>query len=285
MSKRKFIAPFRVIGKGIWRDLINIKKYKMRLLSWIIDMFIILVSTYFFGIMIDFNPLTASETGLLISQVFIFRASGFALSTFSDVAVWSPMGRVEQDIHYGTLEAIFVSPANRISYLLSTTFSEAIINMIFFVPAYLIILGMAGVLGNIVVVGTTLLVVLLTMISMMGFGVFFAMLAILVRRAHPIAVIINNIFRFICGAYVPVQTFLGWNIAGKILKNIAQLFPYTYCYDLFRYYIFGASYNLLFPIWLEYLLLFVTTVFFVSLAFLLLKVVERKAKVKGLSIL
>ena len=115
--------------------------------------------------------------------MFIFRASGFALSTFSDVAVWSPMGRVEQDIHYGTLEAIFVSPANRISYLLSTSFSEAIINMIFFVPAYLIILGMAGVLGNIVVVGTTLLVVLLTMISMMGFGVFFAMLAILVRRA------------------------------------------------------------------------------------------------------
>ncbi len=258
----------------------------MRLLSWLIDMFIIFVSTYFFGLMVDFNPVTATEAGLLISQVFIFRASGFALSTFSDVAVWSPMGRVQEDIHFGTLEAIFVSPASRVAYLLSTTFSEAIINMVFFIPAYIIILGMAGVLTNIVVLGTTILIVFLTMISMMGFGLFFAMIAILVRRAQPIAVIINNIFRFICGAFVPVQAFIGMNkTVGLTLKSIAQLFPYTYCYDLFRFYIFGSSYNLLFPEWLEYVLLFVTSLFFIGLAFLLLRLIEKRAKKAGLSIL
>jgi len=281
-----FNSSMRVLGKGIWRDLVNIRRYKLRLIGWLMNMMIGLGAAYIFGVILNFNPITTSQTGILSTQVFVFFAGGIALSTFSDTALWAPMGRVQQDIHYGTLEAVFVTPTSRIAYLLSPTISDSILNLLFFIPAYIVVLGVHGSLTDGYVLGTTMLIVLLTIISMIAFGLFFAMLAILVRRIQPVAIFLSNIFQFICGAFVPVQAFIGLNqTGGTILKYIAQLFPYTYCYDLFRYYMFGDVYTTLFPVWLEYVLLVVSSFLFVGLAFLLLKRVENKAKDSGLAIL
>ncbi len=281
-----FNSSLRVLGKGVWRDLVNIRRYKLRLIGWLMNMMIGLGAAYIFGVVLNFNPTTTSETGILSTQVFVFFAGGIALSTFSDTALWAPMGRVEQDIHYGTLEAVFVSPTSRIAYLLSPTISDSILNLLFFIPAYIAVMGVHGALTNAYVLGTTMLIVFLTIISMIAFGLFFAMLAILIRRIQPIAIFLNNIFQFMCGAFVPVQAFIGINrTGGLILKYIAQMFPYTYCYDLFRYYMFGDVYTTLFPVWLEYVLLGVSSLLFVGLAYLLLKRVEKKAKETGLAIL
>jgi ABC-type polysaccharide/polyol phosphate export permease len=158
--------------------------------------------------------------------------------------------------------------------------------LIFFVPTYVIILGVHGVITNGYVIGTTILIVVLTMISMISFGLFFAMLAILVRRIQPVAIFLNNIFQFVCGAFVPVQAFIGMHrTGGLVIKYIAHIFPYTYCYDLFRYYMFGSTYVTLLPVWLEYVLLFVSSLLFLALGYFLLKRVERKAKTTGLAIL
>ncbi len=284
--KHVFNGSLRVVGKGIWRDLVNIRRYKLRLIGWLMNMMVGLGAAYIFGVILTFNPITTSETGILSTQVFVFFAGGIALSTFSDTALWAPLGRVQQDIHYGTLEAVFVSPTSRIAYLLSPILSDSILNLLFFVPAYVIILGVHGALTNGYVIGTTLLTVLLTIISMIAFGLFFAMLAILIRRIQPIAIFLANIFQFICGAFVPVQAFIGMNkIGGTILKYIAQMFPYTYCYDLFRYFMFGSEYTTLFPVWLEFVLLVVSSLLFVVFAYFLLKRVEKKAKDTGLAIL
>lgn len=284
--KLAFNYNMRVLGKGIWRDLVNIRRYKMRLLGWLLNMTIGLGAAYIFGVILRFNPTTTSETGILSTQVFVFFAGGIALSTFADTATWAPMGRVQQDIHYGTLEAVFVTPTSRIAYLLAPTLSDSILNMLFFIPAYVVILGVHGTLTNGYVVGTTLLIVLLTIVSMISFGLFFAMIAILVRRIQPIAIFLNNIFQFICGAFVPVQAFIGMSKSGGlVLKYFAQIFPYTYCYDLFRYYMFGSVYETLLPVWLEYVLLFVSSLLFLFLAYFLLKRVEKKAKDTGLAIL
>jgi hypothetical protein len=48
---------------------------------------------------------------------------------------------------------------------------------------------------------------------------------------------------------------------------------------------FGSVYETLVPVWLEYVLLFASSLFFLILAFFLLKRVEKKAKDTGLAIL
>ena len=276
----------RVLGKSIWRDFVNIGRYKVALIGWLFSMLVGLGSAFIFGVLFQFNPITSAESGVQSDQVFVFFASGIALSAFVDTAFWAPMGRVEQDIHYGTLEAVFVSPANRMAYLLSPTIADSILNLLFFIPAFVVIMVMNGSITDIHVLGTTMLVVLLTMISMIAFGVFFAMIAILVRRSRPIAVFLSMLFQFFCGAYVPVQSYVALNrTLGEVLKYIASIFPITHCYDLFRYFTYGATYNTLFPVWLEFLFLGITSLLFVSIAALLLKSVEKKAKREGLSIL
>lgn len=284
--KINFQNSLRVVGKGIWRDLVNIRRYRMRLIGWLLNMMIGLGAAYIFGVILNFNSISASETGISYNQVFVFFAGGIALSTFGDAAIWTPMGRVSQDIHYGTLEAVFVTPTSRMAYLLAPILSDSILNILFFIPAYTIILGVHGALTNFYIIGTTILIVMLTICSMIAFGLFFAMLAILIRKIDPVAIFLNNIFQFICGAFVPVQAFIGMSkYGGPVLKYIAQIFPYTYCYDLFRFYMFGPSYITLLPVWLEFVLLVVSSLFFVVLAYFLLKKVEKKAKKTGLSIL
>lgn len=276
---------FKVLRKGIWRDLVNIRRYVMRLVGWVLNMMIGLGAGYLFGVILNFNSLTASETGILPTDVFVFFAGGIALSTFSDTALWAPMGRVQQDIHYGTLEAVFVTPTSRLSYLTAPIISDSILNLAFFIPAYIIIMAVNGSLTNFRTIGLTLLIVLMTILTMIAFGIFFAMLAILVRRIQPVAIFLSNIFQFVCGAFVPVQAFASMTKAGVALKYFAQLFPYTYCYDLFRYFMFGEAYKTLLPVWSEFVLLIITSIMFLVIAYFLLKRVEKKAKKSGLSIL
>lgn len=284
--KVSFQNSLRVVGKGIWRDLVNIRRYTMRLIGWVLNMIIGLGSAYIFGVILNFNGITTSETGILSDQVFVFLAGGIALSTCGDSALWAPLSRVNQDIHYGTLEAVFVTPSSRLAYLIAPILSESILNLLFFIPAYVLILGVHGALTNLYILGTTMLIVLMTICSMIAFGLFFAMLAILIRRIDPIAIFLNNIFQFLCGAFVPVQAYIGMSkYGGPILKYFAQIFPYTYCYDLFRFYMFGPDYITLLPVWSEFLLLILTSILFVVLAYFLLKLVEKKAKKTGLSIL
>jgi ABC-type multidrug transport system permease subunit len=257
----------------------------MRLIGWVLNMMIGIGAGYLFGVILRFNFNTTSSTGIGATDVFVFFAGGIALSTFADTATWAPMNQVQRDIHFGTLEAVFVTPTNRVAYLLSPIISDSILNMIFFVPAYVIIMAVHGSLTNGYIIGTTLLIVFMTILSMIAFGLFFAMLAILMRKVNSLAIFLSNIFQFICGAYVPVQAFVGMTKAGFLLKYFAQLFPYTYCYDLFRYYMFGPEYITLLPIWSEFLLLIVTSLAFIVLSYYLLKLVEKRAKNTGLSIL
>lgn len=276
----------RVLGKGVWRDLKSINRYKVRLFGWLLSVTIGLASAFLFGLLFQFNSTTTVTSGIESDQVFVFFAGGIALSTFADTAVWAPTNRVNRDIHFGTLEAIFVTPASRMMYLLAPCISDATINLIFFLPAYVVIMGVFGTLTNLYVIVTTLIIIIITIISAISFGIFFAMISILLRRSNAIAGFLNQLFMFLCGAYVPVQAFIGVHpISGRILQYIAMVFPYTYCYDLFRFYTFGNSYITLLPVWIEFLVITVATGGFLVLASVLLKIVEQRAKQKGLSIL
>ncbi len=278
---------FRVVGIGIKRDLTNIRRYKAKLIGWLLSMAIGMFTGYLFSVLFELNPVTAGETGInTATQVFIFFIGGVAIGTFSDSALWAPLMRINQDIHYGTLEAVFVTPSNRVAYLLSPTISDSFVNLIFFIPAYIIIMAVNGTLTNLYVIGTTMLVVFVTILSMMAFGLFFAMIALLIRKSQPIALFLSMLMQFLCGAYVPVQAYASMKpVLGSILKYFAYCFPYTYCYDLFRFFIFGSQYHTLLPVWVEFLVLGVTSIAFVIIAGFLLKLVERKAKNVGLSIL
>ncbi len=273
----------RVIFKGIWRDMISYKRYKANLFGWFLEIVTLTLGFIVIGGAYNFNPALYEIAGLDGQDVFLFMMIGTAVQMFSGIATWGPLMRVEEDIHFGTIESIFVSPASRLGYLLSTTISRAIVSFIFFLPLYILSLGLTGNLTNFVAIGYTLLVVLLSVISLISIGLFFGMVAILFRQTRLFVTVLHQLIQFLCGAYIPVQGFvLIHPVVGSILKYIAMAFPFTYNFDLMRYYMIDGYIPLL-PIWAEFVIILGCTVFYVILARLVLIPVERKAKNQGLS--
>ncbi|NPD90435.1 MAG: ABC transporter permease [Asgard group archaeon] len=276
----------RVVFKGVWRDLKNYSRYKLALFGWFLGIVVNLFAISLVNTIFDYDALTSEVTGLGTTEMLAFLAGSFALNMFANVGIWAPLNQIERDINYGTLESVFVSPTSRISYLLSPLLSESIIALLFFTPAYILALAVSNNLLNFYVIATTLIISFLTLLSVIAFGIFFAMIALLIRQSSSIAIFFSMIFMFLCGFYVPVQAFETiHSVGGKILKYFAMIFPYTYCYDLMHFFTFGDNFIPLLPIWLEFIILIGESILLLIIAYILLKSVEKKAKKAGLSIL
>ncbi|MHA1124050.1 MAG: ABC transporter permease [Candidatus Heimdallarchaeota archaeon] len=276
----------RVIFKGVWRDSITYFRYKAQLYGMFLEMVSLIFGFLLIGGAYNFSPEVLSLSGLKSTDVFMFIMTGASLQVLSGIATWGPLNRVEEDIHFGTLEHIFVTPANRIGYLLSTTISRALFTMIFFVPFFILALVLSGSITNIAAIGLSLVAVLISILSMMSVGIFFALLGIMFRQTRALVSILHMLIQFLCGAYLPVQgfVFIGPGI-GPALKYIAMCFPFTYCFDILRAFMIGPTYITLLPVWLELVIVAAMTIAFVVIARLFLIPVERKAKRNGLSIL
>ncbi|NHJ48513.1 MAG: ABC transporter permease [Asgard group archaeon] len=276
----------RVLFKSIKRDFTTYKRYRAFFLGFILEMVSLTLGFALFGGAYFFNPEVLSYIGLAESDVFIFLLSGAIIQLFSSVATWAPLNRVENDIHYGTIEAIFVTPASRMSYLLSTTITRGIIGFVFFLPLYVLTLGIGGVLTNGAVIGYTLLIALITLISNVAVGLYFGMFAMLFRQARIFISMTHQLIQFLFGAFLPVQGFMVLHKGfGTAMKYLTLAFPFTYNFDLMRHFMFGDKYLTLIDWRLEFIILGALTVMYFVLARVLLIFVEKKAKKQGLAIL
>jgi hypothetical protein len=96
---------------------------------------------------------------------------------------------------------------------------------------------------------------------------------------------IHQLIQYLCGAFIPVQGYVLIHAKlGLVIKYIAMAFPFTYNFDLMRYFMI-EGYNPLLPIWSEFLIIFACTIFYLILARIVLIPVEKKAKKQGLYIL
>jgi ABC-2 type transport system permease protein len=86
----------------------------------------------------------------------------------------------------------------------------------------------------------------------------------------------------LAGAYLPLSAFP----AG--VRVFSYLLPFTWGYDLLRYYSFtaqGAAWQTILPVWQEWGVVVVFAVVFTAVSRYLLMKAERLAKQQGLSVL
>ncbi|NHK31710.1 MAG: hypothetical protein FK730_10185 [Asgard group archaeon] len=276
----------RVLFKSIWRDFKTYIRYRTYFLGMILEMVSLTLGFAIIGGAYYFSPEILGLIGLSESDLFVFMLSGAVIQMFSSVATWAPLNRVENDIHYGTIEAIFVTPTSRMNYLLSTTISRGIIGFIFFLPLYALTLFLAGALTNGTIIGFTLLIAAITVISNVAVGLYFGMFAILFRQARIFISMTHQLIQFLFGAFLPVQGFIVLHKGfGSAMKYLTLAFPFTYNFDLMRHFMFGDKYITLLPYWQEFIILGALTILYFAFARILLIFVEKKAKKQGLSIL
>lgn len=210
-------------------------------------------------------------------DLFLFFQGALLLLVFNGPTLWGPIQAVTSDLYNGTLEYLYSNPGSRYAYYVGTVLTEVIISLVVFIPFYIFLAAVAraGVRNMLLI----LLVCAVVLVALTAMGVMIALLALLWRQVTSIASVLGMLFEFLGGAYLPVSTF------PQPLQVLAYLIPYTWGYDLIRYYSFDGDWQTLQPVWLEWVILSGFAVLFTLLSRYLLRRTEQYAKRSGLHII
>lgn len=263
---------FTVVCATIQKDLRIVRRYLPNLLGNIVQL---TIRVLFFLLLSN----TASFKGSNVlsgSALFVFFICSMLLWVLIGTALQTPLNAVSNDLMNGTLEYLYTNPISRYAYYFGTVIAGATVNMTFFIPFFLLLayLTQAGV-GTMVMI---LLVCLLALTALIAFGVMIALLALIWRQVHAIVGVIMILFELVGGAYLPVDLF------PAFLRYVAYLLPFTWGYDLVRFYSL-EGWKPLAPIGIEWMILAGFALIYTLVSKVLLKKVERQSKRYGLHLI
>lgn len=272
----KAVSAWVVLRETIIKDLRTAVRYRAGLVGGVIELLVRMVFFVFFANVITFE---ASQIGreMTTTDVFVFFQASLILWIFRGIAVSGPLEAVYRDLYYGTLEFLYTNPSSRYAYYVGSVLSQVLIAQIVFLPLYVILVVVSGAQPiNMIMVLVVCLAVFLTLTAM---GVMIAGLGLLWRNIDSVAGLTNLAFEFLAGAFFPITVF------PKVLQYIAYLLPFTWGYDLVRYYSFNGDWVTILPVWQEWVILLTYAVIFLALSYFFLRKVERMAKRQGLNII
>jgi ABC-2 type transport system permease protein len=210
-------------------------------------------------------------------NLFIFFQGSLLLFIFTRSTLWGPINAVMNDLYNGTLEFLYSNPCSRYAYYVGTILSEIIIGQVFFLPLYFFLAFYSRASA------TNMLMVLLACATVLSaltaMGIMIALLALLWRQVGSIANLLGTLFELLAGAYLPISTF------PKLAQYLAYLLPYTWGYDLIRYYSFEGRWQTILPVWQEWAVVILFAVLYTLLSRYLLARTERLAKRSGLHLI
>lgn len=264
-----------VIAATAVRDLRIARRYVPDLIGRFVDLgarvaFFLLLS----------QTITVSPTGsplghaLAGRELLIFFQGALVLLIFNSTAFSAPVNSVSRDLSSGALEYLYSLPSSRFAYFVGSVLGNAALDLAIFIPAFiLLILYSKSTASETLLLMAVSLLVLTTSAAV---GVCVALLAILWRQTGALTGVLSLLFEFLAGAYFPVRILPG------SLRAAAMGLPYTWGYDLIRYYSFGSAWKTLLPPAQEWTILAAFGCAFILISRYLLRVVERRAKKTGL---
>lgn len=263
---------FTVVSATILKDLRITRRYIPNLIGNIVQLAIRVL----FFLLLSSAASFHGSNNLSGQCLFIFFICSMLLWVLIGTALQTPLNAVNSDLMNGTLEYLYTNPISRYAYYFGTVIAGALVNMAFFIPFFSLLAFLTGAsLSKMVMI---LLVCLLALASLIAFGVMIALLALLWRQVTAIAGVVHILFEFIAGAYLPVEKF------PTILQYIAYFIPFTWGYDLIRYYSLKGWHPLL-PITMEWLILGAFALVYTVISVVLLKKVETHSKRNGLHLI
>jgi ABC-2 type transport system permease protein len=274
----KPVSGWTVCRATVIKELLTARRYMPDLIGRVLEAaikvgFFLLMAT---SISVE-NVDALSGASLSGWNLSLFYLSSLMLMVFNGTALSSPIIAVRNDLYFGTLEFLYSGPSSRYAYFIGTVLASAIINQITFLPIFLFYVFFSGVnLLNILMVVGVCVLVLITMISM---GIMIALLTLLLKQMNSIATMISLAFEFLAGAYLPIT------VLPPYIRVFGYFLPYTWGYDLIRYYSLDGNWKTFFPVWIEWVVLICFAIVFVIVSRYLLQRTEIRAKKEGLHLL
>lgn len=277
MSLSRPTSAWKITLATLLRGLQITRRYLPNLVGNLMEM---AVRVGFFLIMANAISMNSSETlGIVMNgrSLFIFLMGSLVLFVFTRSTLWGPINAVTNDLYNGTLEYLYSNPCSRYAYYVGAVLSEVTVSMVVFVPMFILLTIISRIdFANLVLM---LLACIVVLISLTAMGIMIALLAILWRQVGAVATLLGILFEMLAGAYLPLSSF------PVYLRAFAYLLPYTWGYDIIRYYSFGGSWRTILPIEWEWVIILIFAVVFTLVSRNLLARAEHLAKNKGLHVI
>jgi ABC-2 type transport system permease protein len=210
-------------------------------------------------------------------SLFVFFLGSLVLFVFTRSTLWGPINAVTNDLYNGTLEYLYSNPCSRYAYYVGSVLSEVIISQVVFIPLFTLLAIYSGAAWN--NLEMMLLACIVVLVALTAMGIMIALLALVWRQVGSVASVLGILFEMLAGAYLPVSVF------PAPLRALAYLLPYTWGYDLVRFYSFEGQWKTLLPVEWEWGIIILFAVTFTLASRYLLAKAESLAKRSGLNVI
>ncbi len=237
---------YNIGRKGVW-------------IGRIANVSVSILTAFAMGVIYAFS--SDAQNNLGIGNVGLFLLTGFFMQYLVLTSVTVAPNTFWADIRYGSLEFVFFCDFSITEYIFGMYSAQFLFDFIISIPFFIVLAVLAAVQSIApIVILIFMAFVILSFLCLFSVSMLFSSLYALSKQFMGYSRVLFSIVYFICGVYFPVQGYLTLfnETGGWIAIAIVSIFPYTYVFDLARKIVFGASYETIYPLWLEFLLLFVT---------------------------
>ncbi len=200
------------------------------------------------GMQVFILPLVQISFFAILAQYIGYASSGVqyivvgnALQTMSYVSVFSVANITSQDKWQGTLQTLMVSPANRMGLFVGRAFFQAGLSAVVSLAGLLYAAVFFGVSFSHADILGVLLVVGVTSVAMMSFGLLISSIGLFMRTAMTVANVFLFLTMLVSGVNFPVSSLPVW------LQPVSYAIPMTYGISAVRMAIGGASLGAMAP--------------------------------------
>lgn len=187
---------------------------------------LVFLSTYY-----GYKPFNIDKMGNFIdylnsSNVILFVLIGYVCMSFFRSLVQSAW-RFSSERIFGTLELIYLTPANRLSFVLGNAVSSVFESVWLFVVFSGVIIYIKGDAFNINIASAIIGVLLVVILSLI-WGMFLNSLFLYSRDSSFLFTVLEEPMEIFAGVKVPTNVFPIW------AKGISVVFPLTYTTEMLR---------------------------------------------------
>jgi ABC-2 type transport system permease protein len=162
----------------------------------------------------------ASFSGMIILGTIVYLLYNRML--------WGTGASLQEERFNGTIECLFLTPANRMTVLVASGFSSLLEGSWWIVGVFVLSWVIFGVQPAVVDWAAVIVALVSTMIALVAVGVFFASFFVLTRAADQLATSLQAPIRYASGVAFPVAAL------PAIFQLFAYILPVTYGIDALR---------------------------------------------------
>ena len=208
-------------------------KIRIRYPEWLVSE-LIDSSLYFIMFSIGaliFLPSFSSVQGSLVVNSLVW---GFVFMVNFGYSIWDLGFSLQGENRTGTLEQVFVTPASRLAFIVGNglqSFATGALLIAILLTLINLFMGIPIIIQDAVLL---LASYSLMVIMMLGFGIIFASLILLLRTPEGIGSLTYFLVMILASVFVPAATL------QEPLRTIVSLFPLTYPIDMIRHSAIGT---------------------------------------------